>query len=332
MKENIFLSQLDFDVTEEEFKEAVASLNSNPVFVRPIKFIFTDAFANANKQRIPEKEFDNVIRTGVNMPIKIGPVDENNIPEGHEGAFPLGVITHLAKSGSTVKGLGLLWKEERPYAVQFIKDCYDKKIPVNLSWEIGYTDSAVDNDGVEDLLGVAVKATTVVGLPAYEGRTPILTVASKNPTEENVDKLEQEILELKDSVQKKDTLILEKDQKISELETKVTELETTNKELSEYKEVKESEIVRNQKISDIKNQFIKAGIEKDQAYFDEKIDKLLTFDNSELEFFLQELVSMGTASVQKKEDKKVEIPNVVDNKATKIDPKELGKKLREQEK
>src|SRR4030067_2436711 len=102
MKENIFLSQLDFNVPDEEFKEAIASLNLNPAFVRPIKFVFTDAFANANKQRIPEAEFMNVIKTGINMPIKIGQIKQNVIPEGHEGASPLGVITHLVKSGSTV--------------------------------------------------------------------------------------------------------------------------------------------------------------------------------------------------------------------------------------
>ena len=333
MKKQVFLSTLDFNVPDE-LKEAAASISSNPAFGRPITFIFTDAFANANKQRIPEAEFKNVIKTGANMPMKLGLIKDDLLPEGHEGALPLGVITHLVKAGTTVKGLGLLWKEERPEEVEFIKEHYDKGDPINLSWEIGYTDSSVDQDGVEDLLGVVVKAITFVGLPAYEGRTPVLAVASQKRLEENVDKLEQELQDLKNSVSEKDTLLQERDKEISELKVKLTELETQNQALAEYKDNAEATILRNQKITDIKTKFQEAGLEKDEDYFDKKIETLLAFDSDELEFFVQEMVSMGTASAstqqEDEDDEKVEIPNITDKRKTKVDPKELGRQLREQ--
>lgn len=311
------------DVTEEEFKEAMASINHNKAFCTPIKFIFTDSFANANKQRIPEGEFDNVVQTGVNMPIKASDLFEGIAGTKHDGASPFGVITHLAKSGNTVKGLGLLWKQERPEEVEYIKECYEKRIPINLSWEIGYTDSAISDDGIEDLLGVVVRATTIVGDPAYQGRTPILSMAQRNSTESNMDELQKKIDELEALLVSERT---EHETRVKEMEDEMSSLKTQNEELAEYKKNIETTAEKTRREVEIKDKFKENGIEKDDEYFASRMDKFLAFDETELEFFIQEAISFGTASTHTND--KVEIPNFVDKK-TKVDPTELGKQLRE---
>jgi hypothetical protein len=48
---------------------------------------------------------------------------------------------------------------------------------VNFSWEIRYKDSSIEND-TEWLSGTTTKAITAVKLPAYEGRTPLVSISS----------------------------------------------------------------------------------------------------------------------------------------------------------
>jgi hypothetical protein len=323
MKDNTFLSTIDLDITEEEVKEAFASLNYNKQFCTPVKFIFTDSFANANKQRIPNEEFDNVVRTGFSMPIKAYLLDGITNAD-HKKATPIGAITNLVKSGNTVAGLGVLWREERPEEVAYIKACYDSKIPVNLSWEIGYTDSRMSEDGVEDLLGVIVRATTIVGDPAYQGRTPILSMAQRITTENNMNELEQKVAEL-------EALLVstkeEYEAKMKEMVDEMSSLKTINEELATYKQGIEATEARIKKEKEIKDKFVTSGIQKDDEYFASRMDKFIAFDEDELNFFLQELVSFGTASVHT-ESEHVEVPNFVDTKK-KVDATELGRKLRE---
>ena len=326
MQEKTFLSKLDLEVNESEFNEATASLNFNKEFCTPIKFIFTDSFANANKQRVPETEFENVIRTGVNMPIKAGNLLDGLQNMEHMGASPLGVITHLVKSGKTVKGFGLLWKEERPDEIAYIKECYEKKIPINLSWELGYRDSAFSDDGIEDLQDIVVRATTLVGKPAYESRTPILSVASK--TKEIPMELQEQLDELKAQLVERDATIATQTTKLKEMEDEMSSLKTLNTELSEYKNTAEAKAQKEIKLTEIKAKFNDAKIAKDEQYFTDNADKLLAFEPAELEFFLQEMVSFGSASAAKKEDK-IEIPNLTNTEKKSSNPVELGKKLRE---
>jgi hypothetical protein len=330
MQEKTFLSNIEFEVNEEEIRDAFASLNYNKDFCTPIKFIFTDSFANANKQRVPELEFDNVVRTGVNMPIKAGNLLGGIDKLEHTGAMPLGVITNLIKAGKTVKGLGLLWKEERPDEIAYIKECYEKKIPLNLSWELGFRKSSISDDGIEDLLDVIVRATTLVGAPAYESRTPVLSVASKTQENNNPMELTERITELETQLVDRDATIATQTTKMKEMEDEMSGLKTLNTELSEYKNTAEAKIQRETKLTEIKAKFNEAKITKDETYFTEKADMLLAFESAELEFFLQEMVSLGTTSAStNNKDKKVEIPNLTDTGKTKYSPVELGKQLRE---
>lgn len=164
-----------------EMGEAFASFMLNPTVVWA-KFILTDDSKNANGQRIPSEEFKNLIASGIHMPVKMA-VGEIN--PGHEDSKPLGVITHLREivtdaGRKALVALAALWGDERPADVEYIKKRFAEKKPVNISWEILYSDGVFNSETNSiDLLGTVLRAATVVGNPAYEGRTPILSVAAK---------------------------------------------------------------------------------------------------------------------------------------------------------
>lgn len=175
------LSEIDIP---EEILDAEASLMLNP-YVRWAKFILTDDQPNGNRERVPFEEFDNLIRSGIHMPIKMA---EGRIEDGHEDASPIGVITHLKKifvdGINRIEGLAALWLNERPGDVSYLKTKIDNGEPVNLSWEMGASEKVLATDGIYDWKGVALKAATVVGIAAYLGRTQITAMAAKKKTEE----------------------------------------------------------------------------------------------------------------------------------------------------
>lgn len=160
----------------EEVGEAVASVLSNPL-VTWAKFILTDDQPNGNKMRVPFEEFDNIIKTGSHMPVKMA---EGDI-EDHDNSKPLGVIAHIKKDVidgvNVLVALAALWADERPADVNHIKHLMNNNEDVNVSWELKYAGSSL-NDGIKDLLNVKMKAATIVRKPAYKGRTRFLAVAS----------------------------------------------------------------------------------------------------------------------------------------------------------
>jgi len=162
-----------------EFKEATSATTNNPA-VTWAKFVLTDDLPNKNKQRIPFEEFGNLIKSGIYMPIKMA---RGLIKDGHELSEPLGVITNLkkekVKEKNIIMGLAALWSRERPEDIKFLKDSANEGRPLNLSWEILFKNSTKGEDGVEELHDIVLKASTVVGKPAYDDRTPILAIAAK---------------------------------------------------------------------------------------------------------------------------------------------------------
>ena len=76
---------------EYKFSEASTAVSLNPM-LNWMKFVLLDDLPNGNKQRVPKEEFDNIIKTGIHMPIK---VSAGEISPGHQGTFPIGVITNL---------------------------------------------------------------------------------------------------------------------------------------------------------------------------------------------------------------------------------------------
>lgn len=164
------------DELGDGLNEAQASLLQNSA-VSWAKFVLTDDQPNKNKQRVPVEEFDNLIKTGIFMPIKMA---KGKINVGHDDSEPIGVITHLKKAGNKILALAALWHRERNEDIEYLKNLSKDKKPINISWEILYEDSkpSEEFDGVQDLLFTSLKAATVVGMPAYAGRTPILAIAA----------------------------------------------------------------------------------------------------------------------------------------------------------
>ena len=313
------------NIDDEGLKEALAAVVKNP-YITWTKFTLTDDEPNMNKQRVPLDEFTNLISSGVHMPIKMA---YSEISDGHDGTFPIGVITHLKKFKNTIVGLAALWSSERPEDIGIIKDKFNKKEPLNLSWELAYSSSKEDeNSGVTDLLGVNLKAATLVGIPAYAGRTQIQAVASKNEKgDKTLEELEKIQKELADSLVENTEL---KD-KVANLETAASTINTELEELRAFKSDIVAEQERADKLEAIKTKFSEAGIVKEDTYFEEKGSILLGLDEASLEFFIQEAVSF--ASKEEKEEEAeagvTKIPSFVAEKPEKVNIKELAKSLRE---
>lgn len=312
--ENINFDIKDFQFIEEQTDEAFASVSLNPTF-RWCKFILTDDQPNLNKKRIPVEEFDNLIRTGISAPIKMAPKE---ILPGHDASIPLGVITNLQKENNYIKGLAALWSLERPEDVERIKELYDKGTPLNLSWEVLYAGVDDEEDGVQALRNTALRATTFVGMPAYAGRTPVLEVASVQENQLEDTKLEElEILKAK---------VAELEASMADRDAEIARLTEENQSLSEFKSAIEAEQAKAEKFSAIKLKFKEAGIEKPDTYFEDNKDRLLSLDESALDFMVQELAHFASENAST-EPKKVEVPALSQTKQP-MNPRELGRKLR----
>lgn len=159
--------------------ESVASISENP-FITWIKFVLTDDKPNANGDRIPKEEFDNIIRTGRFMPVKLSEKVAEALELGHLGSKPVGTITHLKNNGDHIEAIAALWSRERPEDIEVIKERFKNGQPVNVSWEVLYDieKSKKSEAGYTDLKDVTMNAATIVDLPSYMGRTPVLAFAS----------------------------------------------------------------------------------------------------------------------------------------------------------
>lgn len=314
---------LEFIDETPEDGEAFSAVSLNPMF-QWAKIVVTDDLKNANKQRIPAEEFDNMIKTGIHSPIKMA---QGEISTGHDEAFgnPLGVITNLTKETNKVFALAALWKRERPNDVSKLKEMYEKKTPPNVSWEISYTDADVDEEGVQTLKGVSLNGLAIVGMPAYQGRTSFVAMASEE-TEENSNKEKNELDELELLKQEIANLKAE----LAEKQTVLDSLNTELAELKTYKTTIEQEQAEAAKFESIKTKFVEAGIEKDADYFTEKKALLLKLGEEELDFMIQEMVAFKESTASDHTDKKVKVPDIknTDTDEDLNDPRKLAQALR----
>lgn len=154
---------------------------ANPTVVWA-KFTLTDDRVNGNNRRIPKAEFGNLMSSGANMPIKMA---IGEISPGHEPVKPIGVMTAFKEiitemGTNAIIALAALWEKERPADVKYIKDRINSNLPVDVSWEILYSDAVFNEEhGSIDLLGTILTAAAIVSEPAYQGRTQFLSFAAK---------------------------------------------------------------------------------------------------------------------------------------------------------
>lgn len=338
MKDKIFNLETTLSFIESndlEQDESFASISLNPEF-QWAKIIATDNLPNANKQGIPEDEFVNLIKTGINSPVKMA---RGKISLGHNEAFgnPIGTIANLMKEGNKLVALAALWKKERPEDISLLKELYKKGNPPQVSWEISYTHSEVDAEGVEWLRNTVLNGLAIVGYPAYQGRTSFVAMSSK--TEEMMEELEdlkKQISQLKEELENLKTEAAQKEKSLtealSEKDKTIAELNSQLEDLKKYREEIEAEKAKIEKLAEIKNKFIEAGINKPDEFFTEKAEMLLGMDEAAIDFMIQEFVAF--AELRKNNvsaSSRNKIPQITSNKEDEFyeDPKELGKKLRE---
>ena len=245
------------------------------------------------------------------------------INEGHDEAFPIGVITNLAETDDQVRGIAALWNRERPEDVKLIKEAYANKKQLNVSWELLYSDSKIDDDGYEDLYGTTLRAVTLVGLPAYQGRTSVFAVASANKDQEDI-KLE-ELDQLKEQVS---TLEAELQSAKDQLQA-FKDLETELISLREYKASIDAETQKAEKLQAIKAKFTEAGLEKDDEYFETNQTILLGLEDTALDFIIQDMKVFTEKLSQASTKTSNGLPNfVADGSDDLSDPKKIAALLR----
>lgn len=318
----IYENQLELiNEGEDNFSSASLNVSLNPM-LNWMKFVLLDDLPNGNKQRIPKDEFDNIIKTGIHMPIK---VSAGEISPGHTEAFPIGVITNLMVEDNKIIGLAALWSTERPDDVNLLIDKYKKGEPLNISWELFYNDSVENADeSCADLRGVTLTAATLVGIPAYKGRTNVFGMASDKEEELKLEELE--ILKTaKETLTNKVTELQELlDAKSEEMEKASAEL----LDLRKFKEEVEAEKQAEEKFASIKTKFSEAGLEFESQYFEERKDNLLAMSDEAIDFFIQEALAFNKG---KKEEASFKVPFIKGKKEdkTSISPSDIAKYLRE---
>lgn len=171
-----------------QFESTIAEIIDVPTddfehpFLTKVKFIFTDDRGNANKQGIELEDFDSVAKSSINMPLKIRYTHAG--AGGHDFSIPIGHITRMYQETTEAGvaeliGEGVLYKEEYPDEVAYLKQTHEAGKAPGISWELSYQDS-VTKAGVDWLKGVVTRAATFVKFPAYGNRTGLLAIAQSN--------------------------------------------------------------------------------------------------------------------------------------------------------
>lgn len=148
-----------------------------------LEIVLTDFEPNKNKQQIPDSEAENLIRTALNMPIKIAYA--NGKHKGHAESIPIGTISEVWQDENQILARSILWKEEYPEIDKYLKTATAEHEFLGTSWEILYQNSET-LDNIEILHGCVFSSTVIVDNPAYGFRTPIRSIAEeKESMEEN---------------------------------------------------------------------------------------------------------------------------------------------------
>jgi len=298
---NIILpvNNVQFLLESKDLKEfeahAAISLNPNVAWM---KFVLTDDRANLNRQRIPQEEFSNVIRTGVHMPLKMA---LGTISEGHEDTVPLGTMAHLLQKDNEIIVLAALWEKEREADVALLKQRFAEGKPIDISWELTHTDSITDDEGVESFKDVSMNAATVVGMPAYGGRTNVEVIASK--TGDKIMELAEHEKLLNEQKTDYEAKLTEKQTSLEAVQAELTALkaasETATAELTSLREFKaavEAEEALANRVKALREKLTASGLEISDEDFAKKQEKLLAMSDEQLEFFIQELVAFEAAA------------------------------------
>jgi len=279
-------------IINSPIKIAASAAVANPA-LGWMEFILTDNQPNENKQGIKQEAFAALVTTGILMPLKMA---EGEIAPGHELAFPLGVISTLEIMGNTIEGQAALWKSERPTDYGIIKNMFEEGEALNISWEIAYTQASLDEEGIEWLDDPILLSATLVGIPAYSGRTTVTTVASTEEDETvDYEKLYGELKISYDAIKASlEGLSATGEDDITKV---IASLIAKNDELKAYKETKEKEETDATILSERLKQLSEAGVSFTDDEITARKNLWLSLDNDTFTVLVSDLTKRSEASV-----------------------------------
>lgn len=159
-----------------------------------LQFIFTDFLPNKNKQGVSKEEANNLLRTGIDMPVK---ADFRRGKLGdHTFSMPVGHITAMDQSGDHVIGRAILYKDEFPDLTAYLEKASASDVGVHFSWELYHGSETIDAAGIQWLQDCVVAGVVIVANPAYAGRTHLLAMAGEEVLSDKIEELERQVAAL----------------------------------------------------------------------------------------------------------------------------------------
>jgi hypothetical protein len=277
------------------------------------KFVFADDKGNSNSQGIEFEDFDEVANTALHMPVKMNFTGTD--VQNHLGSYVVGHITEMEKSvaednTNQLMATAVLYREEYPEEVRFLKDAHASGDAPGISYEIAYEDSII-RDGVQWLKKLVTCAATFVKTPAYGKRTALLALASAktdsefketllalavqaeetvNPTPTNkggnkVDELEKAKADL-------DTAKAEAETKTAEINRLVEELNSRDETISTLQE-SIANLEREKTLEARSRKMTEAGfaLEADAEKADKKKEFWLSLSEEAFEEYVNDLIA-----------------------------------------
>jgi chromosome segregation ATPase len=145
---------------------------------------------------------------------------------------------------------------------------------------------------------------------SVDGAIPLANNFTEDDTVE-LDELKKRVAELEAELATAKASLQEKEDAKAALETEKAGMETELAELRAFKKEIDDEVAKAEKIDGIKAKFAEAKLEKEDTYFTENSEKLLSLDEAALDFMIQELSAFSAQASQKPDEKEeeIKIPN-----------------------
>ncbi len=311
-----------FNIAISELVDIPNPDGSQHPFATMAKFIFADDKPNGNHQGVKVEEFPNIIKSAVGMPIKMNFTGMG--VSNHGGSIPIGHIKNLEASIDGTTNLliaeAMLWKEEFPDEIDYLKVAYAEGKAPGISYEIAFKDYDTE-DGTQWIKDTTTMAATFVHNPAYGSRTHLLALASLDEEDRNTEILalaaqiqteqetnneggnlmEEELKKAQAEIERLTAELASRDTKISDLEGTLATAETEKQTALAEKQTVETELnglKETAKIDGRVRQYIEAGfkMEADAAKADAKKTVFASFDDAQWDMYLEELKAIKPAA------------------------------------
>jgi len=164
-----------------------------------------------------------------------------------------------------------------------------------------------------------------------ESSIPLENLFMEEDTVE-LEQLKQRVAELEAKLAAAEASLQEKETAFASLETEKKGMETQLAELKAFKDQIDAEVAKAEKMDGIKAKFAEAKLNKDEAYFSENAEKLLSLDEATLDFMVQEISAFSAQASKKDEDEpedKTRIPSNLHSEVKDITISEIVKALKE---